>query len=708
MEKKTRAVYEPGELSRVREKLGDIDVDEAKRVARILGGEIGTEKEPPPPPEQSRERSGRRRETVDLTLSGRRGKRPGRAIDVAAPDQGGWKAAPKARQPRNDPADDPSIRLETSYFERLKMDRFAALPEFEIKSSMQVLASVFSFVGSKGDYVSPHFTGRRMSAYYNKIGQLVSSTRILFPRNDARRGERLKKASPYIFGILDTIRQWNIERIGGDLAKLQSRPRSVTVAEYADLLRAIYRPLFVLERLDADVHVAGAYKLLCKLLYIERPMDSTDKAQSLVRGALSAFAEIRRDIHHGLYPLLMKHVSDRWLPYDELFVCRHRRLMAFLDVTENDQIKPLDLSVEQIEKGSLEDLQKEIRREEAAAQGLELEEEEDGREARERKAREAEAEAERKALAQGLKTLESLFPKAGWDRLEEYPDLYPYFVSIYGLRRGYELVAPTDPVHQIAVLMHIIEDLCSGIRYVSFGTVPGPDGNPIVLGDLVGKIIANWRRYIDESFTKEYLPRLSEYCRIQEHAPESRASPYAKRAVNDLRWVKRLYFLPYYKFDSLGPPSFHKREVAAIYGEVRTFRKYLTAVAASIEKWNQAGGAEAKIPCEGLDNPSAPYNFDISNPVSKRLDLLLGPARRNNVYLIFFTLSAVATLDYIMNNEASWAYDRQIPPHLFRSVNGDGVAPMFGVDAKIDADQIFKDALRQSKHKQQQQAARKG
>ncbi|MCL2191321.1 MAG: hypothetical protein FWB79_04980 [Treponema sp.] len=701
MAKKAKAIYEPGELHRVREKLGEIDVNEARRVARILGGEVGTEKSHPDYLSSGRNSGRPKQEVVDLTLAGRKDRgRPRRAVETVLADDGA-----RHRQSADDPADDPDVHLATPYLERLKMDRFAAQVDFEIKNSIQVLASVFSFLGSR-EYVSPRFTCRRMNLYYNKIGQLVTSTRILLPRNDARRNDRLKKASPYIYGILDTIRQWNIERIGGDLAKLQSHPRTVRVPDYADLLKAIYRPMFVLEKLGADVHIKGAYKLLYKLLYIEHPADPRDKVQNLVRSALSAYSDIFREVHYGLYPLLMKFISDRWLPYGSLFRARRRRFMAFLDVSEADQIKPLDINIEQIEQGSLEALQEEIRKEEASSLGIVEEEDPDDPEVIARKAREAAEAAERKALEQSLKVLESLFPKAGWERLDEYPDLYPYFVSIYGLRRGYEQIAPGDPLHQIAVLMHIIEDLCSALRYVSFGMVPGSDGNGLILNDLMGKIINNWRRYIDESFTKEYLPRLSEYCRILEHSSESRTSPYAKRAVNDLRWAKRLYFLPYYKFESMGPPPFQKREVTAIYSEIRTFRRYLTMIASNIEQWTQSGGASAKLPCPGLENPLAAYSFDITNPVSKRMDLLLGPSKRNNVHLIFFTLAAVTVLDCLVNSESSWAYDRQIPPHLFRSVDGEGAVPMFGVDEKIDADRIFKDVLRQSKIKQQQSPAK--
>ena len=687
----------------MREKLGDIDLEEARRVAQILGGEIGTEKGVSE--QQAAGRGSRsKEEMVDLTVAARKTRRPGRVIETIVPEEEDRFVPVKKTKPQKlDPADNPLLNLRTSYFERLKMDRFAALPEFEIKNPLQIIVSAFPFLNEQRDYVNPRFTNHRMNAYYNKVGQLVSSTRILLPRNDARRSERLKKTSPYVYSILNTIRQWNIERIGGDLAKLQSHPRSVRVIEYAEILRAIYKPMFILERLDAYVHIKGAYKLLSKFLYIERPMDSKDKVQNLIRSALTAYNDIHSEVHHGMHPLLMKLISDRWFPYDQLFNRRQRRFMAFLDVTENEQIKPIDLNIEQIEDGDLEALRAEIRKEEKAEAGEIAEEEEPtSAEAMARKAQEAAAAVERKALEQSCKVLESLFPRAGWDRLSEYPDLYPYFVSIYGLRRGYELISPTDPLQQIAVLMHIIEDLCSALRHVAFETTVGPDGSALILGELIGKIINSWRKYIDESFTKEYLPRLSEYCRILEHSTESRTSPYAKRAVNDLRWAKRLYFLPYYKFDSMGPPPFQKREITAIYSEIRTFRRYLTTVASSIEKWNQSGGTAAKIHCECLENPLAPYSFDITNPVSKRMDLLLPLGKRNTVHLIFFTLAAVTVLDHLVNSEASWAYDKNSLGYMFRSVDGDGIIPMFGVTEKIDADQIFKDVLRQNKSRQQQ------
>jgi hypothetical protein len=682
MAKKGNAIYEPGELGKVREKLGNVDDAEAKRMAQILGGEVGTEK------------NAIKKETVEMTVPGNRKKR-GRSIDVAGGDEDSdlsGKLLGLLGTKKSDPADDPSIQLKTSYFERLKMDRYAAQVQFEIKNSLQVLISVFSFFGEPVDYVDPRFASRRMSLYFSKIEQLVTSTRTLFPRNNSRRGERLKKLSPFAYNVLDIIRYWDIERIDADLAKIQSHPRSVRVSEFSEILRSIYKPLFILERLNMETHIKGSFILLNKLLYIENPMEPMEKNQELIRIALASYADLRREVHYSLYPLLMKIISDRWFPYGRLFAMRHNRYLAFLNVTEEDQIKMIDFSPEHLDTESLEE-ENAANESDAAGQDPEKKEDLNDPQVIARKAREQAIEAERKVLEHSLNVMESLFPKAGWDKLHEYPDLYPYFAGLYELRRGYDLIAPTDPLLQIAVLMYILEDLCSALHFITFGLVIGPDGSHVHVNEAIGSIITNWQRYIDESIIKEYLPRLSEYCHMLEHSTDSRSSVYAKRTMNELRWTKRLYFMPYYKFDSLGPPPFQNSDRLVIYTQVRTLRKYLTLVAGGIKQGSNRGGAEAKAPCNGIDNPWAQYNFEIPNPVSKRMNALLSPPKRNNAAVIFFALSVATILDYLLNNEASWAYNDS-SASLFRSLNGDGVTPMFGVTEKIDADKIFKESLK--------------
>jgi hypothetical protein len=697
MAKKPSAIYEPGELNRIRQKLGKIDETEAKRVAQILGGEVGTEKNVEPAKKTTNQL---RRKKVEMDVPGRQKRRGRHLFGLGEDDEEIGNSPFTPKKEVHDPADDPTILLKTSYMERVKMDRYAAQFEYEIKNSMQVLISAFSLMGEPIDYLNPRFVNRRMNVYYGKIEQLVNSTRGLFPRNNARRSERLKKTSHFVFSVLDTIRYWNIERIGTDLAKIQSHPRSVRASEFADILKAIYKPLFVLEKLDMDIHIKGAYKLLYKLLFVENPMEPKEKNQDLIRVALTSFADIRREVHYGLYPLLMKFISDRWFPYDKIFIHRHRRFMNFIGATEEEQILPLAFSPEQAESGNLveamkDDLRKE--EEEDAEKALNNEDPNDPKVIA-RKAREAAVEAEQKAVEHSVGALEKLFPKAGWEKLPDFPDLYPYFGGVFGMRHGYELISPLDPLQQTAVLMNIIENICVGLRYVSFGIVTGSDGNPVLLNEAIGDMIVNWQRYIDDSFMKEYLPRLSEYCRMLESSADSKNSVFAKRTLNELRWIKRLYFLPFYKFEALGPPPFKNQDATIIYTQVRNLRKYLTMIAAGIEQGNRMGGAAAKAPCNGIDNPWAQYHFEVPNPVSKRLDALLGSGKRTNAVLIFFALSTVTILDNLLNSDTSWAYDNNSAV-LFRSLDNEGKVPVFGVSEKIDADQIFRNSLKNKEGK---------
>ena len=688
---KPKAIYEPGELGKVREKLGKIDETEAKRMAQILGGEVGTEKDLPPPKAPS---GSVRRKTVEMAVPGRSKRSPGRRVETIDAEEEYFGS--KLVKIKEDPKDDPALTLRMSYGERLKMDRQAAQFEFEVKNSLQVLVSAFTFAGEPTDHINPRFVSHRMNDYYAKIEQLVTSTRALLPRNNARRSERLKKASPFVFNVLDTIRYWNIERIGTDMANIQAHPRSARVNEFADILRSVYKPLFLLEKLDMDIHIKGAYKLLYKLILIENPMEPKEKNQDLIRIALASFSSIRREVHYGLYPLLMRLISDRWFPYEKLFVQRRRRFMAFIGATEDDQFQPLTMNPEQAEGGNLEALRNDIKKEE---QGEEQEDPNDP-EVIARKTREAVAAAERKAVGHSVGALETLFPKAGWAKLAEFPDMYPYFVDVFNLRQGYELISPNDPLQQTAVLLHIMENICVGLRYASFGVTSGPDGNTVVLNDVIGNIITNWQMYIDDSFVKEYLPRLSEYCRILEHSSDSKNSVYAKKTLNELRWIKRLYFLPYFKFEAMGPPPFKSQETVALYTQTKTLRKYLTMVAAGIEQGNRMGGAATKASCNGIDNPWAQYHFELPNPVSKRLDALLAPSKRNNAVLVFFALSTVTILDNLINSENSWAYNNDTAC-LFRSLHGDGATPLFGIDEKVDADQIFRNTLKKRQEKRQ-------
>jgi hypothetical protein len=684
MARKDKAIYAPGELDRLRNKLGVTDAKEAKRLAEMLGGEVGVERS------GETESSSRSRGSPPPAGRGR----PKHRIELLADEE-----KPAGKKPvfsrGSDQADNPGVPVKASYFERVKMDKFCALPDFRIKSSFQVMTSVLSFFSEPADFVNPYFINERLNENYKWVEELVTSTRTLFPRNNAKRNEKLKRISPPAYAVLNVFRYWNIEKIAAEIAKLQNHPRNVKVVELSDLLKAVYRPLFVTEQLELDTHIKESFKLLYRLLYIENPVEAKEKYQDLIRKALVAFGQIRRDVQYYLYPLLMKLLSDRWLPYDTFFIDRRHRYMAFLEAAEADQLNPDSIKVQaDAAKNPLDDAESSGEGDNGFGEDNAKEEDPDDPEVIARKKKEAAREAERKALVQGIASLETLFPKAGWERLSSFPDLYPYFQEIFSLRKGYDLIAPTDPLMQIAILMRILEEFFFGLRYVNFGTVIGSNDTPAKADETVSRIIGNWHDYFNITFEKEYLPRLSEYCRLIEQSEESRTSQYAKKVLNEMRWIKRLYFMPYYKFDSLFPTPFQKKDVESLYPEVRALRRSLAAVAAGIEQANKIGGANKMVPCDGIDNPWEPYNFEVPNPVSTRLNALLAPRSRNNATLVFFSLAIATVLDHLVNDADSWAYGESSDT-LFRSVGNKGLVPQFGVDKKVDADRIFKESLKE-------------
>ena len=692
MAKKAKAVYAPGELSKTRERLKIENPDEAMRLSKLLGGEIGYERTNEQ--ESSLHKPKVRNETVEVNIGGRR---TGRRIDTVSAD--GTEAIShrenrKTKKKEGDPADDPAVPVRSSYWERIKMDKYCGQVEFEIKSSSQVFFSMLSILSDPPDFVNPAFVNRRMNDYYKRIELLVISVRTLLPRNNLKRNEKFKRISPFAFSVLDTIRYWNIDQISSNLSRIQTRPRSAKISDFSEILREIYKPLYILEQLDTETHIKNSFKLLYKILFIENPTEAKGKFQELIRTAISSYSIISRDIRYQLYPMLLKLLSHCWIPYDSFFQERKNRVRAFLQVTERNRLNPSMENAEHVdEEAEIAEEVEEIKEEEKRETGENNAESTNGPETEEAVVQKHVRESKSKSLERGLSALETLFPKAGWERITLFPDLFPYFSDVFSLKKGVEIIAPTDPLQQIYILSRILEELFFGLRYTVFGVIMGADGNPEHIDETMNRIINNWQRMIEASFDKEYLPRLTEYCRLLENTAESRTSNYAKKLLNDLHWAKRMFFLPYYRFESIMPPPFQKKTINALYPEVRSLRRYLTAIAGGIEQGNKRGGADKRAPCDGIDNPWDPYVFQVPNPVSRRLDMLLAPKKRNNASLIFFSLAIIVVLDHLLNDEDSWAYGDQAD-FLFRSENGEGIHPLFGVESTIDAELIFKQVLK--------------
>ena len=127
-------------------------------------------------------------------------------------------------------------------------------------------------------------------------------------------------------------------------------------------------------------------------------------------------------------------------------------------------------------------------------------------------------------------------------------------------------------------------------------------------------------------------------------------------------------------------------------------RRYLT------EAVNQCDAeVENKGPVAYVKNPWEHYNFDISNEVSKRLDVLLGAhntgpnTNATNANLLKYTLCVLAVLDWWINNQESPAYLTS-PMHIYRISEEDG-KPIFSVPERNDQNKVFAEAIKAAYNK---------
>jgi hypothetical protein len=252
------------------------------------------------------------------------------------------------------------------------------------------------------------------------------------------------------------------------------------------------------------------------------------------------------------------------------------------------------------------------------------------------------------------------------------------------IKKNGELLAPEDPVHTALILSQIIEELLYGFRHIKSIETPNRES--------LDSIVDDWHTVILEAFEKKYLLRVNEYAHYFEHAAEKRTSVYAMNIASDIHWMRRYYFLPNYTSTPSMPPSFAKKDALPLYSTVRRLRGNLTVCAAAIEEANKSGGAAANAPVQKIENPWEAYNFEVENPLSKRLDMLLIKSQRNNASLIFFTLAIAAVLDIYLNDKNSIAY-RADSGILFRTTGGENPKPVFWVEKQSGTFALFKESV---------------
>jgi len=664
---KDKGIYAPGELAEVKKRLGPIDDREARRMQKILGGEIGTERREAPAARAALQKRRRRSPAAGGGPAGAftaqpAGKRPA-VIQRGAGESG--------RQKSGKPY---FVFTPPDYFERVKIDKRCGEEEYGIKTAFQVFVSRMSLLAPPvKDKVSPHFVMNTFNEYYRHLEVLVSSARYIFPRNGGDRNFRLKKISGFAFRTLDVLRRWNVSVIIEHTARLQKRPRSVTVEEFSPIVREFYRPLFILEALSA-ADIENAFEILYRMIFLDKPDKETEKLRNKITDALAAYQYIKSNIRRLLYPLLMKLCGSKYYTYEEFFEKNRENILLFLGLTEEEKLKPPALNED---GGTGEGSDAGARDEPAPAGGQEKSGKQEGESPEEK------AEAEKKVTGKGINLLMRLFPASGLDALETGCDLYPYFAGTLDLKKGSEIISPLDPAQFALVLTHIIKELSYGFRTMKFSF--------LYEDDIITPVLEGWSNMLEENFYNNYIPRIDEYARLIFHQ-EAAATNYSMSLLNDIHRLRRCCLFPHYNYSAGIPAGVSRKEKNTLFASARKLRSALTEIAEDIGSADREEGAGTGAECKYIKNPRDNYCFEIANPLSERLNYLFPKNKRTNISLIYVTLSVCTVLDNYLNNPDSIAYksNRSV---IFRSVDNLGREPVLWVDRRSDTFEIFKHSL---------------
>lgn len=541
------------------------------------------------------------------------------------------------------------------YIERVRMNFLAARPEHKIKTRRSAFMSLASIFTPVQDLVNPQFIVRGDDIFFRHIENLTLSVRGLLAINRQHAHHRLR--NPFYIQVLTIIKNWDIEGLHQELTHLQIKPRNITIEYCSSLARRIYEPIVRLSQIDSRYFIAGALKRLYDLNMLSLPKKhpGVEQIKNYYHTAMGELEYIFKNLKYRFFPLLLKLSSEHCISFDLLFGNRRDEILEFLELSQDDvlTIPAEPESDQQKDEESSEELQTEVENN----------------------------VLESPVIQKGLELLERMFPRAGWNRLHEFPDLLPYFKALITFPRGFELVPPEDPLHQVFVLAAILQELFYGFRSVEFdASVALYDG--VSLRERFDGLAERWRLFIDDIIAQNYLNPLYSYCREIERSAQFASSAYGVNQENEMLWLKKRFLLPHLVLTRVKRTPTPDHELPRLHEITKELRELFTSVAAEIADPVEKGHMAVK-------NLTGQFEFEIENPVSRRFRevLRLYHEETTNANLLLCTFSILLVLDTLINDERSFFYP-YVPEWLYRRESDDSRMPQYTVP-KLNPQKIF-------------------
>ncbi len=633
--------YEPGELDRTRSNLGNLTEDEAREMARVLNGEIGVERAAPAIQEQYR-----RLQQLN--------RRNGETVIYNTPRKSGTEQLSRQKTAKAVKA---ISERQPGFFDRVRTNFWAASSSHTIIPRLHAMGSLVSFIVPIHERLHPGFILKGDRIFYGHLERFVLAVRSLMSIN--RREEVPSLMDAYSLKVLSLLRQWDIETVHRELSVLQRSPRNQPVESAVRLCKALYRPMFQLSSLDPSQHIIPIIKRLFDLDLMAYPPDSreADKIKQIGITLKNELFHLFFDVKRSCAPLLVKLSAIPYAPYPEVFDYYRTRILKFLELDAGDLIP---LESDNLEGDILLD-----ENEPEDEEPVEAETAGDG---------EAEETSESflpEGIPEAYEFLGRMFPQSGLERPENFPDLFSYFKPIVSFQKNTDLFHPENPVHQVAVLLAILQDMLYGFRQIIFSEIMDEDENAREIQSEIDQHLARWHRLLDELVCGRILTELVDYCRQIERSPDYRSSETGLKQENSIRVRIQQSILPHLDVPAirLGNRG-NDRGLPELYLAVAEFHRLLKDTLYTDPETGKSG----------MRNPSSPFHFEIENFITSRFRRYLRKKGlpQDNRHLVCYTSLLLGLLDYLLNSPVSHLYKTSHFP-LYRFEKGHKEIPIYSV-----------------------------
>ena len=643
------ADWAPGTLDKTRKNIGDISDKDAADMAKKLGGQVLYERTSSGGG-SSTNKAGR----IVRQTSGGSGGSSGSGSSSGGSSSTGFSTSSGRRKKEELPV--------ISKKAASTMDKLMMSAEYKIKPNYGMFNFIRSFQKNGMEKIVPEFYEYTIKQATEHMEGFITVIKTLIQIAPSTYKSKIASGTESKFKFLRNVAGWAMQPIKVEYINLQGLGEPLIVADLIPLIRQIYKPLIT-------VYYFGNTKIpkLIKEIYNDEaayPDSPKDKLSQYAKQAITEWLYIETEVIKKLYPLLMRMCSDTYEAYPSFFNAKVGEILKFVGLHKFDLLLP-----EKPKEPAPEEKKPKIAPPEKGIKDS--------------------------TVITGLKLLDQMFPEAGFDRLDEHPDMFPYFQPLFHFKDGFNMLSPENPIQVICVLQHIIEDCFQGCRNIKF---PDP-GEQKKGADNITAVMDDWSAYREDTFEQLYCEPLCDLVNSVYSQPDFDKSHIGKKTITSLLWQTTYHYMPNFKFEQLllehpadeskYRPLFHRTDFA---------RKFLTLV---INECDQKAATKATRSL--IENPWEHYKFDIPNEVSKRLDVLLGAQNKtanttaNNANLLKYTLCFMAVLDWWINNPGSPAYATE-PMHIWRVSEADG-KPMFSVPERKDQNKLFAERIRASYQK---------